>query len=110
MRTSTRDFSYIYLSGPEGGQGPFKVGRSARPESRAKQIQTAYPLPVAVYGSWPHTNPRAVEAEAHRLLAPWHISGEWFDVYLNRATAAILQAISHVDSDKRSEFIHYTLA
>jgi hypothetical protein len=109
MSTSSH-FCFIYLIGPEGGRGPFKIGISTRPENRAKQLQTAYPRPVAVYGSWQHANPRAVEAEAHNLLAPWHLNGEWFDVGQNRATAAILQAISHVDSDKRSEFMGYTLA
>jgi hypothetical protein len=108
--TNSSQFYYIYLIGPEGGRGPFKVGISTRPEHRAKQLQTAYPRPVAVYGSWQHSNPRAVEAETHRLLAPWQMSGEWFDVSLNRATAAIMQAISHVDSNNGGEFIKYTLA
>jgi len=107
MSTSSH-FCYIYLIGPEGGRGPFKIGISTRPENRAKQLQTASPRPFAVYSSWHHANPRAVEAEAHRLLAPWHMSGEWFDVSLNRAAAAIMQAISRVNSDSRSD-LHYTL-
>jgi hypothetical protein len=97
--SKSSDFSFIYLIGSERGQGPFKVGISTRPEHRAKQLQTAYPRPVAVHGAWQHSNPRAVEAETHRLLAPWHMSGEWFDVSRNRATAAIMQAILHVDSN-----------
>jgi hypothetical protein len=101
-------FCYIYLIGPEGGRGPLKVGISTRPEHRAKQLQTAYPRPVAVYGSWPHADPRAVEAETHRLLAPWHINGEWFDVNQDRATAAIVQAISRVNSNSLSD-MRYTL-
>jgi hypothetical protein len=99
-------FCYIYRIGPEGGRGPFKVGISTRPEHRAKQLQTAYPRPVAVYGSWQHANPRAVEAETHRLLAPWHINGEWFDVSQDRARAAIGQAISRVNSDSLSDMRH----
>jgi hypothetical protein len=108
--SSYSQFCYIYLIGPEGGRGPFKVGISTRPEHRAKQLQTAHPRPIAVHGSWQHANPRAVEAEAHRLLAPWHISGEWFDVSQYRATTAIMQAISHVDSNIGSELTPYTLA
>jgi Meiotically up-regulated gene 113 len=95
---------------PEGGRGPFKIGISTRPENRAKQLQTAHPRPVAVHGSWRHSSPRAVEAETHRLLAPWHMSGEWFDVSRNRTTTAIMQAIIHVDSKNQREINHDTLA
>jgi Meiotically up-regulated gene 113 len=99
---------YIYAISSEGG--PRKIGISAHPEIRAKQLQTAYPQRVTVQRTWHHTNARAVEAEVHRLLAPWRIRGEWFDVSQIRATAAIQRAISHVDSGSESQLTRSTLA
>lgn len=102
IRGDTLGSSYIYLIGPEGG--PLKIGISTQPEIRAKQLQTAHPRRVAVFGYWQHPNARTVEAEAHRLLAAWRLSGEWFEIDQNRAAVAIAPAISNVNSDYRSQF------
>jgi hypothetical protein len=78
--------SFVYLIGPE--VGPLKIGISGRPADRAKQLQTAHPRRVSVFGSW-HHDARAVELQAHNLLAPSK----------TRAVAAIEQAIATVDGD-----------
>jgi hypothetical protein len=55
----------------------YKVGwTSGTAESRAMQLSSETGVPVAfvVARSWAHANARALEAEAHAMLAPYRIN------------------------------------
>ena len=67
-----------------------KVGFSANPAQRAKQVGQG--LPVAVVHTVETEFPRAVERAAHDLLTPHRVSREWFDVSVEDAIAAVNKA------------------
>jgi hypothetical protein len=54
-----------------------KIGWSRDPKRRLVKIQSDNGAPCILLGSVPGTLDQ--EAEAHDLLRPWRISGEWFD-------------------------------
>lgn len=65
---------FIYAIGD--GEGRVKIGWSADPVKRRAAIDCGCPSETILLGFIPAT--RAHEAEAHELLAPWRLSGEWF--------------------------------
>jgi hypothetical protein len=78
--------------------GAVKVGRSGNPGIRA--ITLASDTRQAVQVAF-HTELRAdasaIENTAHKLLAEKRQHGEWFNVTIEEATAAIARAIAIVD-------------
>jgi hypothetical protein len=68
-----------------------KVGFSAKPELRAKQVGQG--LPIAVVYTVETSFPRAVERAAHDLLLPHRVSREWFDVTAEVAIEAVNTAL-----------------
>lgn len=60
------------------GTNRIKIGYSAEPEKRLLHLQTGSPFELRLLGKWPGT----VEGEqrAHRILAKYRCSGEWFAV------------------------------
>ena len=85
----------VYIIGTSRN-GPVKVGISANPASRAREMQTACALPLKVFGEWPCHNAKLSETLMHRVLEPHRMSGEWFEVPVEMAMAAMLIA-SHDD-------------
>ncbi len=65
---------FVYAIGD--GEGRVKIGWSADPIRRLSQINTNCPQSVGLLGVIEATKEQ--EAEAHNLLAPWRVSGEWF--------------------------------
>ncbi len=57
-----------------GTLGPIKVGASADPEARMRQLQTGCPRPLRLVGLIDED-----EWLVHFLIAPWRIQGEWFE-------------------------------
>lgn len=55
-----------------------KFGLADNPIARAGNLQVANPRQLILYTAVPST--RALEVELHRLISPWRIRGEWFDI------------------------------
>jgi hypothetical protein len=107
--------SFIYVI--RGDHGLLKIGISSNPSARLAQLQTASAVPLAIaYVGALRCSGYAVEAEAHRTLAPYRaagyryspsnkaimrrcsadvfvsLGGEWFDCPVDMAVAAIAAA------------------
>ncbi len=78
----------------EGPLGPTKIGITVTDRSRMKSLQTGNPRPLTPGMILPCKHARNIERRVHELLAPYRLSGEWFDVSPRRAEEAIDQAIS----------------
>lgn len=75
----------MYIVGVSLGDAfPWKVGRSSNPIARLSEIQTGCPYPLVVLHE--ATGRGGEEADWHRHLAPWRLSGEWFDPPLDVRT------------------------
>jgi len=84
---------YLYaMAMPEGG--PVKVGFSADPERRARDLQRQGHKAIFIFGLWPVGKQMAMAAEryAHWLLRHQHYRGEWFNATREEAGAAIQKA------------------
>lgn len=76
-----------------GTNGLCKIGISTDPETRLATLQTASAVPLKiVYTLVTDTDPRMIEAEAHRLLDKHRCAGEWFDIPPQVATEAVILA------------------
>ena len=84
-----------------GDHGLTKVGRSASPEHRLRELQTGSPyhLHIAHMVSVPAESADAIEREAHALLGDRNYNLEWFSVSPSLATAAIYGAIDRLGVD-----------
>lgn len=81
------------------GGGCVKVGRSANPQRRLKEISAASGTHVSLeFATEPMEVANFVEREAHRLLQNKRSHGEWFNVTVDEARAAIESAIKLVDA------------
>jgi hypothetical protein len=85
-RQSQGSFIYIIRS----DHGLIKIGISSNPNARLAQLSTAsaIPLKLAYVGALRGSG-YAIEAEAHRTLAAYRRSGEWFNCPTDMAVAAI---------------------
>lgn len=93
--------SRVYIVSRLGG--PRKIGIAADPVKRLVGLQTGSPEPLALEyqatassseHAWASSKKLAfvVECGAHSRLRDRHISGEWFNVSLDEALAALDQA------------------
>jgi hypothetical protein len=73
-----------------------KIGITKDISSRLQALQTGCPrlLEVAFASAVPHA--RHVEREAHALLKKFHLCGEWFDVAVDVAIAAVRTCIYEI--------------
>lgn len=91
----------IYIIGTENG--PKKIGYSRSPKQRLAAIQSANPLPVTLLHHR-HIGDfvSVIEARVHRRLRNHRLNGEWFDVSLEEAIAAVEAAIADPISPQSS--------
>lgn len=81
---------FLYVIGAID-QGPVKLGISAHPERRLKQLQTGHSHRLQVY----HTEPvpperaRLYEQLLHRDIGYRRTHGEWFDLTVEQAVAQV---------------------
>ena len=79
--------------------GAVKIGFSARPEWRRKMVEAKLGEPVAlVYAAPLSRHMVAIERAAHELLKSKGRNGEWFDVSVGEAIAAIDAAAAEVEA------------
>lgn len=85
--------AYIYVMGYDRG-GPLKVGRAVDPAARRRELQTGSHRELKIFLAVMCGVPTMVEIErlSHLGLAKQRISGEWFDVPVETAIAAIWAA------------------
>lgn len=91
---SPDDETFVYVIGRQN-ERPLKIGVSANPDGRAFDLSVAHPLKLAVlYRIAAKTRAQAMQWEktAHMKLAECRLDGEWFDVGLPEAIAAICEA------------------
>ena len=95
----TRGQAMYLLSTPSGH---FKIGIARDPGSRRRELQTGNPEPIKLEGATIATDwgvdPRSLEMEIHRLLAPYRTSGAWFkapQAVINRAWQEAWCSIRH---------------
>lgn len=93
----------VYVIGTS--KGPFKIGISADPDKRAKELQTGCPVPIRViYLRECRSREEAsdIERAAHRLLARKRGAGEWFFCRLEEASGAITVAAAILRALRRA--------
>ena len=74
-RSSPRT-GWVYFAAAEDGSGPVKVGFSADPNGRLKQLQTGSGNRLVLLGQYEASEDE--EARVHASLADHHVHGEWF--------------------------------
>jgi hypothetical protein len=84
----------VYVMRSENGL--VKIGRSRNPEKRRKALQATSGFPVELIHHWPSEAPSTVERAAHLLLSEHRKAGEWFDVSVEDAVAAIENAVQQL--------------
>lgn len=87
--------AYVYVIG--SGKGPFKVGRSSRPESRLRALQQATPRKLYLWATRLCPDAHTAEHRAHVLLTGFERRGEWFTCSLADAIRAVEVAASEQD-------------
>lgn len=82
--------SYIYIIGSDNP--PYKIGISKNPELRLKNIQTGHPhkLQILELRETDSKRTKLLESVIHKHLNNYRMTGEWFDIPLEKA-------ILHVD-------------
>jgi hypothetical protein len=75
-----------------------KIGISKSPDERLRQITNASGMHVSLRHTRDHESAYAVEQNAHKLLADKRRTGEWFNVTVNEAIAAIDEAASEIEN------------
>ena len=82
--------------------GAVKIGRSEDPDGRLRAIQAAHPAALKLcHSSAVREDCSLVESTAHRLLANKRKIGEWFDVSVDDAIAAVAKAIDEVEKNEK---------
>lgn len=88
---------HVYVM--RSASGPIKIGRSAIPHERLKTIQSSNAAAIELcHISEERADAASIENVAHRLLETKRLAGEWFDVSVYEAVAAIEAAIRQVES------------
>jgi hypothetical protein len=83
----------MYVIASEKSQnGPVKLGISADPDQRVKDLQTGHPEPLMVYYREPVEveRVRLYERLLHRDNNHHRAHGEWFDLSVEQATAYVI--------------------
>jgi hypothetical protein len=96
--------SFVYVV--QADNGTIKIGISTNPTARLAQLQRSAPahLSLAYVGALRSTG-YAVEAEAHRTLASYRQSGEWFSCPAEMAVAAVAVAAHRLGEPLASGWI-----
>jgi hypothetical protein len=94
-----------YIYGIEAGESAIKIGISANPEKRIKELQTANheELNLAFVIMVAKTLKRAGEIEfaIHKRLDPYRLNGEWFKFGITKSIVG--QIIREIDSSPKKK-------
>lgn len=77
-------YGYIYVIGAAENKPPYKIGYSADPKRRLRDLQTASPVKLKLYYI-AHLRKKTKKSEKliHKQLGEFRIRGEWFNVDLS---------------------------
>lgn len=80
---------FVYVIGTE--PGPFKIGYATSLRDRLGSIQTGshQKMQILYHAEMPYDDAPKVEQSTHKILASYRLSGEWFNVSLVDAKAAV---------------------
>jgi hypothetical protein len=86
--TTGESFVYVIAAGAEG---PVKVGFSADPDRRLRQLQTGHPERLEIFHRQGFDAALAplMEKLVHKLMAPKRRQGEWFAYTVEDAIAGV---------------------
>ena len=92
-QSGARSPAFVYVIQARG-QNHVKVGISADPNARLRNLQTAspYPLTLSYAAAVKSNDASAIEADAKYRLGHYQLEGEWFSVSPEMAVAAISAA------------------
>jgi hypothetical protein len=96
--------SFLYvIAGPD--RSPVKLGFSAQPEKRVRQLQTGSSIVLSLYHieKVDASRVKIAEKALHRLLGYKRLSGEWFDLTVEEAIAEV----EHIRITEGSEPFRY---
>lgn len=82
--------SFVYVIAPSP-EGPVKIGFSADPHRRLRQLQTGYPGVLTLHHFQPFCEDRAplMEKIIHQTIAFKRKKGEWFDLTVEEAVSEV---------------------
>jgi hypothetical protein len=85
-------YLYVIASSPEG---PVKLGRSADPKRRVRQLQTGHSETLRLYLSEEVSaaEVNAMERAVHKTIGYKRLRGEWFDITVEEAIEEVRHAI-----------------
>lgn len=92
--------SYLYcIAAAQHDRGPCKIGLSANPDRRVRQLQTGHPeaLDVRYREPVPSERVRHYEQALHHDLSYLRRAGEWFDIDVATAIKQIQFTIIHYE-------------
>lgn len=96
---------FVYVLGPV--EGPQKIGISVAPNVRFQTMQAANAVELKCWYTVevPTDLARSIELYAHALLIDARVRGEWFNVSVEDAIAAINKAVAAVAAGSRAKDI-----
>lgn len=87
--------SFVYVV--KGDHNMVKIGVTTNPAARMAQLRTASAFPISfVFIGCTPSDGYAIEREAHRMLDPYRVNREWFDVPAETAMCAVTGAASRL--------------
>lgn len=91
---------FIYVVGVD--DKPVKIGSARNVDARVKELQIGCPAKLNVYLTVDagFDVARSIEMRAHGILKEHRLHGEWFDVDVEQAKAAIIKASESVMPDE----------
>lgn len=72
--------SCVYILTCREFKNLYKVGKANDISVRVKYLQIALPYEVIVEYAIPTSFATNIEAQIHRLLKPFHVKGEWYEI------------------------------
>lgn len=99
-----RRAQFVYIVGSRR-EGPLKIGRASAPKSRLSTLQTGNPEPLTVFWCYPCPCGALIEPLIHRILRKHRRQGEWFNVSVEVAMAALWIASNEDDTPTSDETI-----
>ena len=99
--------SSIYVIGEADGT-MMKIGISADPSTRLRQLQTGYPRPLVVHycDELDAYRARIIEGFIHSTIGYKRTKGEWFEVSAQEAISEVQYAIMRWESDHTLVAVH----
>lgn len=95
----------VYVVGCEGkGKGLVKIGHSADPQKRLRQIASGCPYPVKILWLSSSGHGFITEQRVHRAFGDRHHYGEWFDFGDDDPVALVKGVVRKIERKEQFEF------